>query len=81
MLGWPKRYKLAHAVLWECSYKRLKFPKLAQLLDQLGVFLTWFAAQLLRARLAAAACSFSPGCSCLRTRRPSVSESSALVEL
>ena len=37
MLGWPKRSKLAHAFLWEHSYKRLE---LAQLLGQLGVFLT-----------------------------------------
>jgi hypothetical protein len=37
VLGWPKRRKLAHAFLWEYSYKRLK---LAQLLGQLGVFLT-----------------------------------------
>ena len=37
LLGWPERRKLAHAFLWECSYKRLK---LAQLLGQLGVFLT-----------------------------------------
>jgi hypothetical protein len=35
--GWPKRWKLAHAFLWEYSDKRLK---LAQLLGQLGVFLT-----------------------------------------
>ena len=40
LLGWPKRCKLAHAILWEHSYKRLK---LAQLLGQLGVFLTWIA--------------------------------------
>ena len=33
--GWPKRCKLAHAFLWEYSYKRL-----TQLLGQLGVFLT-----------------------------------------
>ena len=33
--GWP-RCKLAHALLWEYSYKRLE---LAQLLGQLGVFL------------------------------------------
>jgi hypothetical protein len=38
VLGWPKRRKLAHAFLWKYSYKRLK---LAQLLAQLGVFLTW----------------------------------------
>ena len=38
MLGWPKKYKLAHAFLWEYSDKRVK---LAQLLGQLGVFLTW----------------------------------------
>jgi hypothetical protein len=37
VLGWPKICKLAHAFRWECSYKRLK---LAQLLGQLGVFLT-----------------------------------------
>jgi hypothetical protein len=37
MLGWPKICKLAHAFLWEYSYKRLKF---AQLLGQLSVFLT-----------------------------------------
>jgi hypothetical protein len=35
--GWPKRSKLAQAFLWEYSDKRLK---LAQLLGQLGVFLT-----------------------------------------
>ena len=34
---WPKRYKLAHALPWEYSYKGLR---LAQLLGQLGVFLT-----------------------------------------
>ena len=37
LLSWPKRCKLAHAFLWEYSYKRLQ---LAQLLGQLGVFLT-----------------------------------------
>ena len=37
VLGWPKRCKMAHALLWEHSDKRLK---LAQLLGQLGVFLT-----------------------------------------
>jgi hypothetical protein len=35
--SWPRRCKLAHAFLWEHSYNRLK---LAQLLGQLGVFLT-----------------------------------------
>jgi hypothetical protein len=35
--GWPKRSRLAHAFLWEYSYRRLK---LAQFLGQLGVFLT-----------------------------------------
>ena len=35
--GWPKRCKLADVSLWKYSYKRLK---LAQLLGQLGVFLT-----------------------------------------
>jgi hypothetical protein len=35
--AWPRRCKLAHAFLWGDSYKRLK---LAQLLGQLGVFLT-----------------------------------------
>ena len=37
MSGWPNRCKLDHAFLREYSYKRLK---LAQLLGQLGVFLT-----------------------------------------
>ena len=37
VLGWPKRCKLTHAGLWEYNYKRLK---LAQLLGQLGIFLT-----------------------------------------
>jgi hypothetical protein len=37
VLGWPKRSKLAHAFRWEYSYERLK---LAQLLGQLGDFLT-----------------------------------------
>jgi hypothetical protein len=37
VLGWPKRRKLAHAFLWEYSYKRLQ---LAQLLGQLGIFRT-----------------------------------------
>jgi hypothetical protein len=37
VLGWPKRCKLAQAVLWEYRSKRLK---LAQFLGQLGVFLT-----------------------------------------
>ena len=37
VIGWPKRCKLAHAFLQEYSDKRLK---LAQLLGQLGVFLT-----------------------------------------
>jgi hypothetical protein len=37
VLGWAKIYKLAHAFVWEYSYKRLKF---AQLLGQLGIFLT-----------------------------------------
>jgi hypothetical protein len=38
VLGWPKRSKLAHTLLWEFSYKGLK---VAQLLRQLGgVFLT-----------------------------------------
>jgi hypothetical protein len=35
--GWPKRYKLAHAFLWQYSHKKLKS---AQLLGQVGVFLT-----------------------------------------
>jgi hypothetical protein len=37
--GWPKICKLAHAYLWEYSYKGLK---LAQLLGRIGVFLTCF---------------------------------------
>ena len=36
--GRPKGYKLAHAFLWECGYKRLK---LAQFLGQFSVLLTW----------------------------------------
>jgi hypothetical protein len=42
VLGWPKRCKLAHAFLWGYSDKRLK---LAQLLGELGVFLTWYGAR------------------------------------
>ena len=38
VLGWPKRCKLAHGFMWEYRYERLK---LAQLLGQLGVFLTF----------------------------------------
>ena len=38
MLCWPKRFKLARAFRWEYSCKRLQ---LAQLLGQLGVFLTF----------------------------------------
>jgi hypothetical protein len=37
MLGWPKRCKMAHAFLWQNSYKR---PNLAQLLGRLDDFLT-----------------------------------------
>ena len=37
VLGWPRRCKLAHAFVWEYSCKRLK---LAQLVGQLGGFLT-----------------------------------------
>jgi hypothetical protein len=37
VLGWPKRCQLAHVFLWEYSYKRLE---LAQILGQLGAFLT-----------------------------------------
>ena len=37
LLGWPKICKLAHTFLWEHSCKG---EKLAQLLGQLGVFLT-----------------------------------------
>jgi hypothetical protein len=40
VLGWPKRCKLAQALLWEDSHKKLK---LAQLLGRLGVFLTLLA--------------------------------------
>jgi hypothetical protein len=35
VLGWPKIFELAHAFLWEYSYKRLR---LAQLLAPFGVF-------------------------------------------
>jgi hypothetical protein len=38
VLGWLKICKFVHAILWEYSYERLK---LAQLLCQLGIFLTW----------------------------------------
>ena len=38
VLVWPESCKLAHAFLCKCSHKRLQ---LAQLLGQLGVFLTW----------------------------------------
>ena len=50
MLGWPKISKLVHVFLWEHSYKRLK---LAQLLGQLSIFLTfaWSRARRLSARL------------------------------
>jgi hypothetical protein len=37
VLGWPRRRKLAHAFLWECSYIRLQ---LAHFLGQPGVVLT-----------------------------------------
>jgi hypothetical protein len=37
VLGWPKRFELAHALRWECSYRRLR---LAQLLGRHGVDLT-----------------------------------------
>jgi hypothetical protein len=37
VLGWPKIRELAHTFLWEYGYKMMK---LAQLLGQLGVFLT-----------------------------------------
>jgi hypothetical protein len=39
--------KLAHGFLWEYSYKRLK---LAQLLGQPGIFLTWTSPRSGRAR-------------------------------
>jgi hypothetical protein len=38
VLGWSKRYKLAHAFMEEYNDVRLK---LARLLGQLGVFITW----------------------------------------
>ena len=38
VLGWPKRCQLAHAFQWEYNHQRLK---LAQLLGQLSVFLTF----------------------------------------
>jgi hypothetical protein len=41
--GWPKRRELAHVFLCEYSYKRLE---LAQLLGQLGIFLTLVASCL-----------------------------------
>jgi hypothetical protein len=41
VLGWPQKCRLAHTFRWEYSYKNLK---LAQLLGQRGVFLTFAAA-------------------------------------
>ena len=38
MLDWPERCQLAHASLWEDSYRRLKLAH--ELLGQFGVFLT-----------------------------------------
>ena len=38
VLGWPKKCKLSRAFPWEYRYKRLQ---LAQLLSQLGIFLTY----------------------------------------
>ena len=67
--GWPKRRELAHTFRWEYSYEVLK---LAQLLGQLGVFLT-FAISGLRSSvsLAAQSVSFSscstPSCVVART--------------
>ena len=64
VFGEPKRCKLAHLFRWDYSYKRLK---LAQLLSQLGVFLTAaaaFAFAFASAAAAAAAPSFAaPSCS------------------
>ena len=37
LLAWPRRCQLAHAFLWGCGEKRLKF---AQRLGQFGIFLT-----------------------------------------
>jgi hypothetical protein len=48
LLGSPKMCKLAHALLWEYSHKRLK---LAQLLGQLGGFLTEGCTVILHAHL------------------------------
>jgi hypothetical protein len=59
VLGWPKLCKLAHAFLWEYSYKRLK---LAQLLGQLGVFLTWACGSSPAASAMAASSLCGPGC-------------------
>ena len=62
VLGWPKRSKFAHAVRWEYCYERLK---LAQLLGQLGVFLTWIRSgpPAMAARTAASHRTRSPGAS------------------
>ena len=80
LLGWPKRCKLAHAFLWEHSYKRLK---LAQLLGQLGVLLApatahrplrphpkASAAALLLARRPPVPARHRPRPAWLRSRRP-----------
>jgi hypothetical protein len=53
MLGWPKRCKLAHAFLWEYSCRRLT---VAQLLGQLGVFLTCGRPRRARGRSARGLC-------------------------
>jgi hypothetical protein len=58
VLRLPTTCKLAHAFLWEYSCKRLK---LAQLLVQLDVFLTWGTL---------CPCSWSTLCSAARGRRP-----------
>jgi hypothetical protein len=73
VLVWPKRCKLAHAFLWEYSDKGLK---LAQLLGQLGVFLTWMPTVNSNSTgsvgsAAALAASSSQSSACVRTGRPS----------
>jgi hypothetical protein len=71
VLGWPKRCKWAHALLWEHSHKELK---LTQLLGRHGVCLTLLAVRLASPMIAGAAAiekpeaetSRMPSCICAR---------------
>jgi hypothetical protein len=56
--GWPKRCRLVHAFLREYGYKRLE---LAQLLCQLGVFLTCSSPQCSGSCMLIRPCAARPG--------------------